>query len=166
MSESDATPSDTSEADQTVDVRLAGGMVITMDGDFQVIDGGYLEVAGSRIVHVGAKPSKKCRPREHLDLTGKLVIPGLINTHCHLSQQLARGLADDVDLLTWLRARIWPYETALTPAEVELSALACCARADPQRRDHRGRPRWPARRRSRARPRSSWDPRLSGPQHP
>jgi len=124
MSESDATPSDTSEADQTVDVRLAGGMVITMDGDFQVIDEGYLEVAGSRIVHVGVNPSKRAA-REHLDVTGKLVAPRIINTHCTLGQQLARGLADDVDLLTWLRERIWPYEPALTPAEVELSALAC-----------------------------------------
>ena len=124
MSESDPTPSVTSEADPTVDVRLAGATVITMNHDGQVIDDGYVEVAENRIVHVEARPSAK-RAVEHLDLTGKLVIPGLINTHCHLSQQLARGLADDVDLLTWLRARIWPYETALKPAEVELSALAC-----------------------------------------
>jgi 5-methylthioadenosine/S-adenosylhomocysteine deaminase len=124
VSKSDPTPSGTSEDDSTVDVRLSGGTVITMNHDGQVIDDGYVEVVDNRIVHIGAKPSAK-RAVEHLDLTGKLVIPGLINTHCHLSQQLARGLADDVDLLTWLRARIWPYETALTPAEVELSALAC-----------------------------------------
>src|SRR5205823_13569621 len=40
-------------------------------------------------------------------------------------QQLARGLADDVDLLTWLHERIWPYEAALTEADVEASAFAC-----------------------------------------
>jgi 5-methylthioadenosine/S-adenosylhomocysteine deaminase len=115
VSKSDPTPSGTSEDDSTVDMRLSGGTVITMNHDGQVIDDGYVEVVDNRIVHIGAKPSAK-RAVEHLDLTGKLVIPGLINTHCHLSQQLARGLADDVDLLTWLRARIWPYETALTPA--------------------------------------------------
>jgi len=54
------------------------------------------------------------------------VIPGLVNTHCHTSQQLGRGLADDVDLLTWLHDRVWPYEVSLTHAESELSAL-CCA---------------------------------------
>lgn len=63
---------------------------------------------------------------EVYDATGKIVIPGLINTHVHLSQQLARGLADDVCLLTWLRDRIWPYESSLTYDDNYLSSLACC----------------------------------------
>lgn len=50
---------------------------------------------------------------------------GLINTHVHTSQQLARGIADDVDLLTWLHGRIWPYESNMTEEDSYLSTLLC-----------------------------------------
>lgn len=50
---------------------------------------------------------------------------GLINTHVHTSQQLARGIADDVDLLTWLHGRIWPYESSMTEEDSYISTLLC-----------------------------------------
>jgi hypothetical protein len=50
---------------------------------------------------------------------------GLINTHVHTSQQLARGIADDVDLLTWLHGRIWPYESTMTDEDSYVSTLLC-----------------------------------------
>lgn len=49
----------------------------------------------------------------------------MINTHVHTSQQLARGIADDVDLITWLHHRIWPYESAMTEEDSYLSTLLC-----------------------------------------
>jgi 5-methylthioadenosine/S-adenosylhomocysteine deaminase len=45
-----------------------------------------------------------------------------VQTHVHTSQALGRGLADDVDLITWTRKRIWPYEAALTDEDVYVSA--------------------------------------------
>jgi 5-methylthioadenosine/S-adenosylhomocysteine deaminase len=39
---------------------------------------------------------------EVIDASGKLIIPGLVNTHTHLSMTLMRGLADDMPLDTWL----------------------------------------------------------------
>jgi len=43
----------------------------------------------------------------------------------HTSQQLARGIADDVDLMTWLHERIWPYESNMTQHDSYLSTLLC-----------------------------------------
>jgi len=60
-----------------------------------------------------------------IDLTGHILLPGLINTHVHSSQQLARGIADDVDLITWLHHRIWPYESNMTEHDSYLSTLLC-----------------------------------------
>jgi 5-methylthioadenosine/S-adenosylhomocysteine deaminase len=40
------------------------------------------------------------------------VIPGFVQAHVHLCQTLMRGMADDLPLLEWLRARIWPLEAA------------------------------------------------------
>ena len=94
-----------------------------MDGAGTVLDPGVVEVEGDRLVHVGTEASGE--EGEALSARGLVVVPGLVNTHCHLSQQLGRGLADDVDLLTWLRGRIWPYEAALEEEDVETSALAC-----------------------------------------
>lgn len=45
-----------------------------------------------------------------IDASDKLVIPGLINTHTHLSMTLFRGIADDLQLHKWLENYIWPLE--------------------------------------------------------
>lgn len=95
-----------------------------MDEAGTVFDGGVIEVSDGRISWVAEEPSAEGAD-ETVSARGLIVVPGLINTHCHLSQQLGRGLADDVDLLTWLHERIWPYEAALTEEDVEVSALAC-----------------------------------------
>jgi 5-methylthioadenosine/S-adenosylhomocysteine deaminase len=58
---------------------------------------------------------------EVIDCEGKYVIPGLINTHVHCVQQLGRGLGDDVDLITWLHDRIWPYESHMNDRDVYIS---------------------------------------------
>lgn len=43
----------------------------------------------------------------------------------HTSQQLGRGIADDVDLMTWLHGRIWPYESNMTEEDSYISTLLC-----------------------------------------
>lgn len=60
-----------------------------------------------------------------IDLHGQYILPGLVNTHVHTSQQLGRGIADDVDLVTWLHRRIWPYESNMTEKDSYISALLC-----------------------------------------
>lgn len=44
---------------------------------------------------------------------GKLVMPGLINTHTHIPMTLLRGYGDDMALSSWLKERIWPVESKL-----------------------------------------------------
>lgn len=108
----------------SVDLRITGGLVVPVTAD--PIPDGVVEVSGNRLRVVGPASSASADPAaETVDATGMVVIPGLVNTHCHTSQQLGRGLADDVDLLTWLHDRIWPYEGALTESDAEVSALAC-----------------------------------------
>ncbi|GAA1293066.1 amidohydrolase [Pseudonocardia aurantiaca] len=85
---------------------------------------GYVEVTAGAISHVGAAPTAG-RAVETVEARDRIVIPALVNTHCHTSQQLGRGLGDDVGLLTWLHDRIWPYELALEESDAELSALVC-----------------------------------------
>lgn len=48
--------------------------------------------------------------QQHLDLTGHVLIPGLINAHGHAAMSLLRGYADDKPLMEWLEQHIWPAE--------------------------------------------------------
>jgi 5-methylthioadenosine/S-adenosylhomocysteine deaminase len=49
---------------------------------------------------------------------GMLAIPGLINTHAHVSMGIFRGLAEDVDITTWFNDYMWPLESNLTAEDV------------------------------------------------
>jgi 5-methylthioadenosine/S-adenosylhomocysteine deaminase len=62
-----------------------------------------------------------------IDGAGKIVLPGLINTHTHLSMVLFRGYADDMLLQDWLQKKIWPLEARLTGETCYQGALLGCA---------------------------------------
>ena len=58
-----------------------------------------------------------------IDGTYKITLPGLINTHTHLSMDLFRGLADDLALDEWLNDHIWPMEANLNGWYCYIGAL-------------------------------------------
>lgn len=108
--------------------------LVTMEPDLGVIEDGYLAIEAGRIVALGK--SSELEPGDYLGFQrikspkwGKrfIVLPGFVQTHVHTSQALGRGLADDVDLITWTRKRIWPYEAALTEDDVYVSAMMSMA---------------------------------------
>ena len=107
-------------------ILLKNAMIITMNKKREVYREGDLLIQDDKIAKLGhfERPAD-CD--EVLDCSGKYIMPSLVNTHTHTSQQLARGLADDVDLLTWLRERIWPYESNMTEEDSYISTLLFCA---------------------------------------
>ena len=64
---------------------------------------------------------------EVINADGKVLIPGLVNTHTHLSMTLMRGLADDIPLDDWLNNHIWPVEAELNGEYCYAGALLACA---------------------------------------
>ncbi|SDA56221.1 amidohydrolase family protein [Methanobrevibacter millerae] len=58
-----------------------------------------------------------------IDATDKILLPGLVNTHTHLSMTLFRGLADDLALDEWLNENIWPVEANLNGYYCYIGAL-------------------------------------------
>lgn len=77
-----------------------------------------LAVSGDRIVKLG----DGLRGDVEVDCRGKWLLPGFVQTHVHLVQTLFRGLADDLELMPWLRTRIWPLERAHDIDSVGISA--------------------------------------------
>lgn len=84
-----------------------GARVLCCDLDNRVVDAD-VAVDGGLIVAVGPGLSGETV----VDVRGKWLVPGFVQTHVHLVQTLFRGLADDLALLDWLRTRIWPLERA------------------------------------------------------
>jgi 5-methylthioadenosine/S-adenosylhomocysteine deaminase len=102
--------------------------IVTMDEDRRQYKSGAILIQDDRINCIGRSPEllPNIEPEvERIDLRGRWILPGLINSHVHTSQQLGRGLGDDVDLLTWLHKRIWPYESNMTEEDSYLSTLLC-----------------------------------------
>lgn len=58
-----------------------------------------------------------------IDAKEKILLPGLVNTHTHLSMTLFRGLADDLSLDEWLNDNIWPVEANLNGYYCYIGAL-------------------------------------------
>lgn len=72
-------------------------------------------VKDGRIQEIGMIEEKADRV---IDATGKVVMPGLINTHTHIAMSIFRGYADELELMEWLSKKIWPMEDKMKAKDV------------------------------------------------
>ena len=103
---------------------IRNGYVVTMNSARRILDLGNVLIEGDQIAWVG-QGQPPLPADEVVEAEKRIILPGLINTHVHTSQQLGRGLGDDVSLLTWLHERIWPYESNMTEEDSYVSTLLC-----------------------------------------
>lgn len=97
---------------KALDILIIGGTVVTMDGTRRVIEDGAVAIEKGNIVEVGKAEDvmKKHGTLRLIRADGKVIIPGLINTHTHVPMTLFRGISDDLDLNDWLTKYIFPAE--------------------------------------------------------
>jgi 5-methylthioadenosine/S-adenosylhomocysteine deaminase len=108
------------------EVIFRGGTILTVDDGDRVLTGDVACRDGV-IVQVGGEYTPQTRDFEIVECGGCVVMPGLVQSHIHLCQTLARGRADDLELLDWLRTVVWPYEAALYPDAMSAAARLGCA---------------------------------------
>ncbi len=103
---------------------IDGGAIVTM-GSRGIIRDGAIVIEDDHVVDVGkgAELRGKYLGYERMDAKGKVVIPGLVNTHQHAAMSLLRGYADDFPLQEWLEKWIWPLEKHLTGRDIYVGAL-------------------------------------------
>ncbi len=101
-------------------------LLLTMDERRRELRDGALVAHDREIVWVGATAEL---PRELaaqatqvIDAAGRLVMPGLVNTHHHFYQTLTRAIpaAQDAVLFDWLKT-LYPIWAELTPPDVRVS---------------------------------------------
>jgi cytosine/adenosine deaminase-related metal-dependent hydrolase len=103
-------------------------VLVTMDEQRRELRRAGLFIDGNRIVAVGPSAELPATADEVIDLTGHIVIPGLINTHHHMYQSLTRVVpaAQDAELFGWL-TELYPIWARITPEMIRVSALTAMA---------------------------------------
>lgn len=105
-------------------------LLLTMDQNRAIpereIRDGALVIQDQQIIWVGATaalpPIYLEQAEQRINARGKLVMPGLVNTHHHFYQTLTRVVpaAQDAVLFDWLKT-LYPIWAELTPDDVRLS---------------------------------------------
>lgn len=83
--------------------------IITVDENDHFYEDGVMVIENGRIKKIGNKEDTATEGKI-IDMQGKLVMPGLINTHTHSHSSLFRSLGDDMELMDWLHNAMWPAE--------------------------------------------------------
>jgi 5-methylthioadenosine/S-adenosylhomocysteine deaminase len=95
--------------------------LVTVNAQDEVLEAADLAIDNGKIVGVGRVP-QGFAPDRVLAGRDRIVLPGLINTHTHLSMTLMRNYADDLPFWPWLMERIKPLEDHLCADDVRVGA--------------------------------------------
>ena len=107
---------------------FADAWLITMNEQREVLESASACVENDRIVAVSTRQDLERRfpTAEVVDCKGRIVMPGMVNTHTHLFQTLLKGLGDDMVLKKWFVCMTGPSGVHLTPADAHVAALHGC----------------------------------------
>jgi len=110
------------------DTLIRAGTLVTQDWDRRVLSDAGIAVTNGKVSSLGSwQDFKEFESRETVDLSGHIVLPGLVNTHTHAAMTVFRGLQDDLPLMEWLNSHIWPAEARLSPEIVSIGTALACA---------------------------------------
>ncbi|HZF84616.1 MAG TPA: 8-oxoguanine deaminase [Burkholderiaceae bacterium] len=100
----------------------------TFDDQRRELRGASVLVDGHRIAAIGPAADLPGEADEVIDARGHLVMPGMVNTHHHMTQSLTRAIpaTQDAELFGWLRG-LYPIWAGLTPEMVQVSTQVAMA---------------------------------------
>jgi 5-methylthioadenosine/S-adenosylhomocysteine deaminase len=109
-------------------IIFADAWLITMNERRDVLESASVCVEKDRIVAVSTRKDleKRFPAAEIVDCKGRIVMPGMVNTHTHLFQTLMKGLGDDMVLKKWFTCMTGPSGVHLTPEDAHAAALHGC----------------------------------------
>ena len=99
------------------DLIIENANLVTCDKNHKVIKKASMGIADGKIklIESSAAKTQNFSASQKIDARGKIVMPGLINMHCHAADSLFRGLVEELPLEAWLE-KVWVAEKAiLTP---------------------------------------------------
>mgnify|MGYP005851631171 CR=1 FL=1 len=102
--------------------------LVTMDDHRREISRGGLFIQDGFIKQVGETSELPQTADQIIDMTGHVVLPGLVNTHHHFYQTLTRAVpaAQDANLFNWLKTN-YPIWAGMTPEDIFISTKTALA---------------------------------------
>lgn len=105
---------------------LVRGTIITCDKNNNVIEDGAVLIEGKKIIDVGRYEDLRSYSADEVIGSKRcIVMPGLINTHTHLSMTLFKGLLEGLSGMEWLKLA-WSIESELTGDDIYWGAMLGC----------------------------------------
>lgn len=107
---------------------LKNGRVITQDKDRPYIEDGAVVIEGNKIIAVDTTENilEKYKEEDIIDVDGKVIMPGFINTHHHIYSAFARGMASsgkpNENFLEILENLWWKIDKKLSLEDLKYSA--------------------------------------------
>jgi 5-methylthioadenosine/S-adenosylhomocysteine deaminase len=101
------------------DIVFRGGDIVTLDPKNPYVKNGAVAVSGNRIAWIGKEADLHAHVAggRQLDISGHVLIPGLVDSHTHLFQSLGKTLGDGMSLLPWLAKFMMPLSANITRDE-------------------------------------------------
>ncbi len=102
--------------------------IVTVDRRRRILTDGAIAVQKGTIAGIGKTPAIRRRfpqAAKVLSAKNKLVMPGMVESHIHHTQQLARGLGDNLNVRQWLLQLAYPFESVMTAEEAYINSLHC-----------------------------------------
>jgi cytosine/adenosine deaminase-related metal-dependent hydrolase len=106
-------------------ILIDNALVVTVDHAMNVFDRGHVLVEDGAIRSVGPGRPAQAGDAEIIDAGGDIVMPGMINTHCHMAMSLFRGLGEDMN--DRLRRFVFPLEKRFVSPEMVRIGTALAA---------------------------------------
>jgi 5-methylthioadenosine/S-adenosylhomocysteine deaminase len=108
-------------------ILIDGALIVTLDPHRRVIQNGAVLIEGEKILAVGRSDQLKSdfAHAVRMDATDKVVLPGFIDTHVHLSEHICRSLIPD-DAADWMPNWLIPIYSNLSAEEEYYAAMLAC----------------------------------------
>ncbi|MBW1614223.1 MAG: amidohydrolase [Deltaproteobacteria bacterium] len=106
-------------------IVIEGGTLLSMVDGEEPVDDARVVISGDKIKEVSVSHNNSLpETNEIVYAKDAIILPGLINTHCHSPMALFRGMADDLPLKSWLYEHIFPAEAKyISPDTVYWASL-------------------------------------------
>ena len=109
-----------------MDILIKNCNLISMDNKREKFEKNMdIYISNGKIAKIG-KDIKEASCTKVIDAKNKICMPGLINTHAHLSMSIFRETLDGYTLQDWLNEKIWPMEDKLTREDIYYASLLSC----------------------------------------
>lgn len=104
-------------------ILLSGGTICPFDDSQKSISKGYLGIEDEQILFISTKKPKDFKADRIVDCHECLILPGFVNCHTHLAENLFKGLMDEIDFEGLFYSTLFRWEAQLDPEMVYWGSL-------------------------------------------